>query len=183
MTTVQEIPLSTIDGEEASLGRPRRQGAARRERRLEVRPHAAVRGARGAVRAASARRASRCSASRPTTSAAQEPGTNEEIAEFCRPTYGVKFPMSRKISVVGDDQHPLYRELTAAIPRAEGDPDAFRERLRGLRHDADRGPRRAVELREVPRSAATARSSRRFAPAVTPDDPTIVAAIDEELAR
>jgi glutathione peroxidase len=42
----------------------------------------------------------------------QEPGTNEEIASFCRDTYGVTFPMFEKISVRGEDQHPLYRWLS-----------------------------------------------------------------------
>ena len=49
---------------------------------------------------------------------AQEPGSNAEIADFCRATYSVAFPMFSKISVVGDDQHPLYAALTAAAPRA-----------------------------------------------------------------
>ncbi|MCA1564438.1 MAG: glutathione peroxidase [Acidobacteria bacterium] len=43
---------------------------------------------------------------------AQEPGTNEEIQEFCRINYGVTFPVFAKISVKGDDQHPLYKYLT-----------------------------------------------------------------------
>ncbi|WP_291858962.1 glutathione peroxidase [Marinilabilia sp.] len=42
----------------------------------------------------------------------QEPGTAEEIAEFCQINYGVTFPMMAKISVKGDDQHPLYQWLT-----------------------------------------------------------------------
>ncbi|MDR1380742.1 MAG: glutathione peroxidase [Tannerella sp.] len=42
----------------------------------------------------------------------QEPGTNEEIQEFCRANYGVTFPMMKKISVKGDDIHPLYKWLT-----------------------------------------------------------------------
>lgn len=41
----------------------------------------------------------------------QEPGSNTEIAEFCQKNYGVKFPMFEKISVKGDDQHPLYQFL------------------------------------------------------------------------
>jgi glutathione peroxidase-family protein len=61
----------------------------------------------------------------------QEPGTNEEIAAFCSTTYSVAFPMFAKIRVGGEDQHPLYRELTRAAPRAEGDPDSFRDVLRG----------------------------------------------------
>ncbi|HLN53336.1 MAG TPA: glutathione peroxidase [Lentimicrobium sp.] len=44
----------------------------------------------------------------------QEPGTNEEIAEFCEVNYGITFPMMEKISVKGDDQHPLYAWLTKA---------------------------------------------------------------------
>ncbi|MBN1597533.1 MAG: glutathione peroxidase [Bacteroidales bacterium] len=42
----------------------------------------------------------------------QEPGTNEEIAQFCKINYGVTFPMMAKISVKGDNMHPLYRWLT-----------------------------------------------------------------------
>lgn len=41
----------------------------------------------------------------------QEPGTNEEIAEFCEMNYGVKFQMFEKVSVKGSDQHPLYQWL------------------------------------------------------------------------
>ena len=41
----------------------------------------------------------------------QEPGTNEEIATFCKTTYGVTFPMMAKISVKGEDIHPLYAYL------------------------------------------------------------------------
>lgn len=43
----------------------------------------------------------------------QEPGTNEEIATFCKKNYGVTFPMMSKISVKGDDQAPLYKWLTS----------------------------------------------------------------------
>jgi glutathione peroxidase len=41
----------------------------------------------------------------------QEPGSNLQIAEFCEKNYGVKFQMFEKISVKGDDQHPLYHWL------------------------------------------------------------------------
>ncbi|MCF8380867.1 MAG: glutathione peroxidase [Bacteroidales bacterium] len=44
--------------------------------------------------------------------AKQEPGSNEEIAEFCLMNYGVSFPMMSKISVKGDDIAPLYKWLT-----------------------------------------------------------------------
>jgi glutathione peroxidase len=43
---------------------------------------------------------------------AQEPGTNEEIASFCKKNYGVSFPMMSKISVKGKDIHPVYQFLT-----------------------------------------------------------------------
>jgi glutathione peroxidase len=43
---------------------------------------------------------------------AQEPGTNNEIAAFCEANYGVSFQMMSKISVLGADQHPLYKWLT-----------------------------------------------------------------------
>jgi glutathione peroxidase len=42
----------------------------------------------------------------------QEPGSNEEIEAFCQKNYGVSFPMMSKISVKGDDMHPLYKWLT-----------------------------------------------------------------------
>lgn len=42
----------------------------------------------------------------------QEPGSNEEIKEFCSVNFGVTFPMFEKISVKGEDQHPLYKMLT-----------------------------------------------------------------------
>jgi len=41
----------------------------------------------------------------------QEPGTSEEIAEFCSATYGVTFPMTEKIEVNGEGRHPVYAEL------------------------------------------------------------------------
>ena len=42
----------------------------------------------------------------------QEPGTNQEIKEFCTKNYGVTFPMAEKVSVVGDDIHPVFKYLT-----------------------------------------------------------------------
>ena len=43
----------------------------------------------------------------------QEPGTDEQIAEFCSATYGVKFPMLSKVVVKGEGQAPLYKYLTS----------------------------------------------------------------------
>ncbi len=44
----------------------------------------------------------------------QEPGSGEQIAEFCNASYGVTFPMFEKVSVRGRKQHPLYAELSKA---------------------------------------------------------------------
>jgi glutathione peroxidase len=44
--------------------------------------------------------------------ASQEPGTPEEIKEFCKSTYDVTFPLFEKLHVKGPEQHPLYAELT-----------------------------------------------------------------------
>ena len=113
---------------------------------------------------------------------AQEPGTNEEIAEFCSTTFDVQFPMFAKLSVAGDDQHPLYRELTSSIPRAEGDADTFRERLRGHGITPNEDPDIVWNFEKF-LVAKDGTVARRFAPTMTPDDPAIVAAIDEELAK
>lgn len=43
----------------------------------------------------------------------QEPGTNSEIKEFCKKNYGVTFPMAGKVSVKGEDIHPLFKWLTS----------------------------------------------------------------------
>lgn len=51
----------------------------------------------------------------------QEPGTNDEIKIFCSRNYGVTFPMMSKISVKGDDQHPLYKWLTHKSENGVGD--------------------------------------------------------------
>ncbi|NDG67163.1 MAG: glutathione peroxidase [Actinobacteria bacterium] len=96
---------------------------------------------------------------------AQEPGTDAEIAEFCSTKFDVKFPMFSKISVVGDDQHPLYSALTAAAPRAEGDdPDVLWNFEKFL----------------VNRQGEVV---KRFAPTTTPDDAALTSAIEAELAK
>ncbi len=89
----------------------------------------------------------------------QEPGTNEEIATFCKRTYDVSFPMMAKVSVKGDDQAPLYRYLTS---HTGGDIKwNFTKFLIG--------PDGMI--------------LSRFEPKVTPDSPEVVAAIEKALAR
>src|SRR5688500_15083158 len=64
---------------------------------------------------------------------AQEPGTEEEIQDFCSTNYNVQFPLFSKISVKGNDQHPLYKELTATRPTADiSNGEAFETKLQGI---------------------------------------------------
>ncbi len=51
--------------------------------------------------------------------AGQEPGSHEEIKEFCSLNYGVAFPLFEKVDVNGDERHPIFEELTAG-PDADG---------------------------------------------------------------
>ena len=51
----------------------------------------------------------------------QEPGTEEEISEFCQVNYGVRFPMFAKIEVNGEGAHPLYTWLTGAHTVEDGE--------------------------------------------------------------
>ena len=111
----------------------------------------------------------------------QEPGTDAEIAEFCSTNYAVTFPLMSKISVVGDDKHPLYQALTAAVPTADGKAD-FRENLRshGITPTEDPDVLWNFEKFLIGREGEVA---ARFAPAVAPDDLTLVAAIEAQLSR
>ena len=95
------------------------QGAARGQRRLQVRADPAVHRARGAAGAASDRGFTvlgfPCN-----QFGGQEPGTRRGDREFCSATYGVTFPMFEKIEVNGPGRHPIYDELTA-VPDADGE--------------------------------------------------------------
>src|SRR5918994_111714 len=51
----------------------------------------------------------------------QESGTNDEIKEFCKKNYGVSFPMAEKVSVKGDDIHPLFKYLSDEAVKAGGE--------------------------------------------------------------
>lgn len=113
--------------------------------------------------------------------AGQEPGTNEEIAEFCRASFSVAFPMFSKLSVVGDDQHPLYAALTSAAPRAAGDPDGFRAQLKGYGMATNDDPDVLWNFEKF-LIGRTGEVIGRFAPTVAPDDPLLVQAIEQALA-
>ncbi len=49
----------------------------------------------------------------------QEPGSDEEIAEFCRLNHGVTFPLMKKIDVFGENAHPIFKYLTQQVPNEE----------------------------------------------------------------
>ncbi|WP_163993156.1 glutathione peroxidase [Pyxidicoccus caerfyrddinensis] len=111
----------------------------------------------------------------------QEPGTEAEIQEFCKLTYDVKFPLFSKVTVVGEKQHPLYRELTHAFPAATGE-GPMRARLQGYGIKANPVPEVQWNFEKF-LIGRDGRVAGRFAPDVTADDPRLVQAIDAELAK
>jgi glutathione peroxidase len=111
----------------------------------------------------------------------QEPGSNEEIATFCKGTFGVSFPMFQKIAVTGPETHPLYKELIAEKPEAVvKEPGVFRERL--IKFGTTPNPAPGIlwnfEKFVVDRRG---RVVERFSPEIVPDDPIVVAAIETAL--
>lgn len=113
---------------------------------------------------------------------AQEPGTDDEISAFCTSRFGVKFPMFEKIVVKGPGQHPLYRQLIEAQPRAQEKPGSdFRAVLagHGIAQDNESDILWNFEKFLIGREGKVV---GRFAPDVTPDDPLLMAAIEQALA-
>jgi glutathione peroxidase len=94
----------------------------------------------------------------------QEPGSAEEIKEFCSATYGVSFPMFEKIEVNGPGRHPIYEELTA-VPDAAGEAGDIQWNFEKFLV----GPDGTVIA--------------RFRPRTDPGDPRLVAAIEASLPK
>lgn len=92
----------------------------------------------------------------------QEPGSAEEIQTFCATNYGVTFPMFEKIDVNGEDRHGIYEQLVPTLD-AEGYQGDIRWNFEKFLLGRDG-------------------SIQRFAPQVTPEDPTIIAAIEASLS-
>jgi len=92
----------------------------------------------------------------------QEPGTAEEIQEFCSTTYGVTFPLFEKLEVNGSERHPLYAELTRT-PDADGQAGDVQWNFE--------------KFLVSPAGAVVA----RFRPQTEPDDPDVIAAIEANL--
>ena len=93
---------------------------------------------------------------------AQEPGSPDEIQEFCSVNYGVTFPLFEKLDVNGPDRHPLYDELTKTAD-VEG-------------HNGD--IRWNFEKFLI---SPTGEVIARYSPVVTPDDPSIISDIEANL--
>ncbi|MFB9853612.1 glutathione peroxidase [Micromonospora andamanensis] len=94
--------------------------------------------------------------------AGQEPGSAAEISEFCQVNYGVTFPITEKVEVNGPDRHPLYAAL---VDTADADG-----------HTGD--VRWNFEKFLVAPDGTVA---ARFAPTVTPDDPTLRTTVEKTL--
>ncbi|GHH68813.1 glutathione peroxidase [Streptomyces sulfonofaciens] len=94
----------------------------------------------------------------------QEPGSADEIAEFCSATYGVTFPMTEKVEVNGEGRHALYERLVGHAD-AEGHTGDIRWNFEKFLIGRD--------------GTVTA----RFAPQTVPDAPEVVAALEKALAR
>lgn len=92
----------------------------------------------------------------------QEPGSSEEIAEFCSATYGVTFPMTEKVEVNGEGRHELYEQLVE-VADATG-------------HTGD--IRWNFEKFLIGRDGSVL---ARFDPMTAPDDPAVVGAIESAL--
>ena len=120
MSELLDLPLTTLDGEPTTLGA---LTAGRAALVVNVASRCGLTPQYGALEALHEEYADRgftvigvpCN-----QFGGQEPGTVEEIAEFCSATYGVTFPMTEKVEVNGAGAHPLYQRLTTA-PDAAGE--------------------------------------------------------------
>lgn len=113
---------------------------------------------------------------------AQEPGTHEEIVEFCSANYGVSFPMFAKADVTGEGKQPLYAELTQAVPEKQGPAAEFRERLKGYGMTPTEDPEVLWNFEKFV-IAKDGTVAARFAPGTEPNDPALVSTIEAELAK
>lgn len=113
---------------------------------------------------------------------AQEPGTHEEIEEFCKLNYGVSFPLFSKAPVTGPDKQPLYAALIEAVPTKQGDVEGMKERFKGYGMTPNDDPEVLWNFEKF-LIGKQGEVVGRFAPALTPEDPALVSAIEAELAK
>lgn len=112
----------------------------------------------------------------------QEPGTEDEIQDFCSSNYNVEFPLFSKISVKGDDQHQLYHYLTETKPDTDINDGALEENLKGYGH------KRSSEAEvlwnfEKFLVGKDGEIVARFAPDVTAEDERLIEKVEAELAK
>jgi glutathione peroxidase len=112
----------------------------------------------------------------------QEPGTEEEIKDFCGSNYNVQFPLFSKISVKGDDQHQLYHYLTETKPDTDVNDGGLEEKLKGF-GSARSTPNEVLWNFEKFLIGKNGEIAARFAPDVTATDERLVAKLEEELAK
>lgn len=111
----------------------------------------------------------------------QEPGSNEEILEFCSLRYNVTFPMFAKTVVCGNHQHPLFRMMTSAVPQSlKNESSGFEARLAEMGHHKA-APHDILWNFEKFLVSRTGNLIGRFAPDMSPDDPALVAAVEKAL--
>ena len=113
---------------------------------------------------------------------AQEPGTHEEIVEFCTANYGVSFPLFAKADVTGPDKQPLYAGLIEAVPDKQGPAGEFRDRLKGFGMTPTEDPEVLWNFEKFV-IGKQGDVVARFAPGTTPDDSDLVSTIEAELAK
>jgi len=112
----------------------------------------------------------------------QEPGTEEEIQQFCSLTYNVTFPLFAKIDVNGAGRHPLYQQLIAAQPEAQTTAEqGLKEKLgtKNLLPENDSDIMWNFEKFLIGKNGEVL---ARFAPDITPDSEVVKSAIDKALA-
>ncbi len=113
---------------------------------------------------------------------AQEPGSESEIKDFCDANYNVEFPLFSKISVKGDDQHELYKHLTAAKSETNVNDGAMEENLKGYGHNRST-PDEILWNFEKFLVGKDGEVTARFAPDVAPDDRRLIEKVEAELAK
>ncbi len=112
----------------------------------------------------------------------QEPGTNDEIKDFCSTNFNVEFPLFSKISVKGDDQHKLYKHLTETKPETDVNDGEFEAKLKSYGSTRST-PNEVLWNFEKFLISKDGEIAARFAPDVAPDDERLIERVEAELAK
>jgi glutathione peroxidase len=112
----------------------------------------------------------------------QEPGTDDEIKDFCSVNYSVQFPIFSKISVKGEDQHPLYKYLTEAKSETDVNGGELEANLKGYGHNRTT-PNEVLWNFEKFLVAKNGQVVGRFAPDTTVENEQLIKTVEQELAK